>query len=711
MATLEKIRSKSVFLIVVIGVALLAFIVGDALTNSRNIFGDHTTVAKIGNVKIDYTDYQRKREELNNQLEEARKQNPAQFANFDTQLLPQMALDQLIQEAVVLGAADKAGVRSSGNLLRYYMIDNPQNKEVNDIVRQLNAMGMSVQTPAQAYEVIFNPKRNGLTDADMAPFQRAWLAAEKETQKQLGGMIYQRLLAGTVKANDLDKKALYNDYIGTTNVDLAFLPFGKLDEKEYPVSDAELKAKYDELKPLYKVDEKTKDVNFISVSIAPSTADRQAAHALALNTVKNLQDSAQLSKSIKKEGVSISRHTVRSSDVASGMLKDFLASAPADSVKLLSETLQGFTVVRMGKRTEAIDSVKISLVSAISEGVGNQVLAALNGGLSIDSISNRFSPDSVLSQPEQWIPLYTADGPTNALPEATLDSLRASAGKYIAINAGPQGMLLGKLVSQNSPVTVYEYDEATYVLGPSVKTVNDERTKLENFLAANNDAKKFAANAEKEGYNLQKFTMTQSTPAVPRMAGMNNSYYPDSRQVVRWVMIDGKEGEVSHIYESKNATSPALYAVAIVDEYDDYVPLTNPEVKNYVADEVRRDKAGDKLVEKFGKNTQSVQSAAQAMGVEVRNVPSLRFGGYSGVSDAAVAGRIAGSPADKKVVITKGDDGVYVFQVVAKNKENFPYTEQQYEQQYYQLVNPNLLQMVKGNKKFKNNIYKFEAGD
>ena len=48
MATLEKIRSKSVFLIVVIGLALLAFIVGDALTNSRNIFGDETTVAKVG---------------------------------------------------------------------------------------------------------------------------------------------------------------------------------------------------------------------------------------------------------------------------------------------------------------------------------------------------------------------------------------------------------------------------------------------------------------------------------------------------------------------------------------------------------------------------------------------------------------------------------------------------------------------------------------
>ncbi len=34
-----------------------------------------------------------------------------------------------------------------------------------------------------------------------------------------------------------------------------------------------------------------------------------------------------------------------------------------------------------------------------------------------------------------------------------------------------------------------------------------------------------------------------------------------------------------------------------------------------------------------------------------------------------------------------------------------------YEQQYYQLVNPNLLEMIKGDNKVKNNIYKFEAGD
>ncbi|MDE6157292.1 MAG: SurA N-terminal domain-containing protein, partial [Muribaculaceae bacterium] len=39
MATLEKIRNKSVLLFVIIIVALLAFILGDFLTSGRTYFG------------------------------------------------------------------------------------------------------------------------------------------------------------------------------------------------------------------------------------------------------------------------------------------------------------------------------------------------------------------------------------------------------------------------------------------------------------------------------------------------------------------------------------------------------------------------------------------------------------------------------------------------------------------------------------------------
>lgn len=710
MATLEKIRSKSVFLIVVIGVALLAFIVGDALTNSRNILGDHTTVAKVGSTKIDFTDYQRKREELNGQLEEARRNNPAQFANFDTQVLPEMALEQLMQEAIVLDAADKAGIRSSGNLLRYYMLENPRNPEVMNLVRQLNASGLSVQTPQQAYEVIFNPKRNGLTEAQAEPFQRAWLAAEKATEKMIKQSVYQRLLVGAVRPNDLDKKALYNDYIATSNVDIAFLPFGTLDEKTYPVSEQEIKDRYNKEKELYKVVEPTREISFIAVNMTPSDADRKASSELAAKTVASLAGGGELAKDIKKEGVSVTRHSLRAADIPAGPAKDFILNSPVDSVRLVSDNINGFTVVRVAARTAEVDSIQLNIVSAANDVYGRKVMTALNSGLPADSVMARFSPDSVMSQLKQWLPLYTAEGATNALPKTTLDSLRNAAGRFIAIQEGPQGMVMAQLVKQNAPVTIYEYDEASYTLTPSQKTKSDARTAFEKFLGANNTAEKFATNAQKAGYNVQKFTVTSSIPAVPRFQGMDQ-YYPDSRQVIRWVMIDGEKGQVSHIYNSSDATHPAMYAVAIDDAYDEYVPVTNQNVRDRIASLVRADKAGDKLVEQYSKKTQSLQSAAQAMGVEVRNYPSLRFGRNGGVQDAGVIGKICGANADKKVYITKGEDGVYVYQIMSKENQNFPYNEQMYDQQYYQFVSPDMMQMLQGTERVKNNIYKFEAGD
>ena len=711
MATLEKIRSKSVFLIVVIGVALLAFIVGDALTNSRNIFGDHTTVAKVGNVKVDYLEYQRKREDLNNQLEEARRNNPQQYSNFDTQILPEMAVEQLMQEALVLNAADKADIRCTGNLLRFYMLDNPNNPEVVKVMRQLISNNISVQTPQQAYEVIFNPKRNGLTDAQVEPYQRAWLAAEKETERLVKLQTYQRLLTGLVHANDLDKKALYNDYVATSNVNVAFKPYGELNEKEYPVSDKEIADRYNKDKNEFMVEEPTREISFISVQILPSAADQEASKDLAAKTVASLSNGGQLSKDIKKDGVNVTRYALREKDIDPA-LRGIVTTASADSAKIVSNDIQGFKVVRVVSRTSAVDSIQVNLVSVASEGLGKRVLADLNSGKVVaDSLMSKFSADSVATQLEQWIPLYTADGETNALPKETLDSLRNAGGKYISIRQGAgQGMLIAQLAKQNAAVSVVEYDLAEYVLAPSTETRNRERSKFEKFLGANNTAEKFTANAAKEGYTVQQFVLTSSTPAVPRFQGMNQ-YYPESRQVVRWVMIDGEKGEVSHIYNSNDAVRPSMYAAVIEDAYDDYAPVTNKAVREELTARIRADKAGDKMLKEYSGKTQTVESAAQAMKVEMKNYPKMRFALGSGIGDARLVGRISGAKADKKVNIAKGSDGVYVYQVVAHENEKFPYNADIYDRQYAQFVNIDMVKMLQGTKRVNNNVYKFEAGE
>ncbi len=709
MATLEKIRSKSVFLIIVIGVALLAFIVGDAITNGSKLFGNQTTVAKVGKQKIDYTEYQRKRQELNNQLGEARRQNPQQYANFDTQILAQMALEQLVGEKLLDDAVDKAGVRSTGNQLRFYMLENPINEKINLVIRQLMASGVQVSTPAQAYEIIFNPKRNGLSDADMAPFQRQWLAVEEETKQMIARNTYQRLLYGTVKANELDKKSMYNDYVATADVEIAFKPFGQLDEKKYPVSASEINDRYKQERYRFEVMEPTKEVSFIAVNVVPSAADIKNAKALAQKAVKALRDST-LGKDMRREGVVVERRQLRASDISNAAIKSYVASAPADSVSLISETPRGFTIVKMGSRRAEVDSIQVNIVSVAGAALPAKVLATLNSGIVVDSIKSVYKTDSVTVQPKQWIQLFTAAGPTNAIEKGQLDTLMNAGGRYVELFKSNDGAVYAQVADKKAPVEVYEYEEISYDVKPSVRTVSDERAKLEKFLAANSTAAKFKANAAKAGYNVQEFDFTQSLPAVPRFQGMNQ-YYPDSRQVVRWVMIDGNKGDVSHIYESKDANAPALYAVAVDSEYEDFIPADNKKVKDLLTGEVRASKAGDAMVKQYQAKASSVASAAAAMGVQSSSSPAFRFGRNYSVSDPAVTGRISGTNPGAKVYVVKGADGVYAYRVKSRKNENFPYNADSYEQQYYQLVNPDMQGMLRGDRKIVNNVYKFEAGD
>lgn len=713
MATLEKIRSKSVLLIVIIGVALLAFIVGDALTNSRNLFGDHNTVAKIGGKKIEYTEYQRKREELNQQLEQMRQANPRQYANFDSQVLGQMAVEQLVGEKLLDNAVNALGIESSPEQLRFFVLENPINREaMTAIISGLNSAGFSVQTPAQAYEMIFNPKRNGMSEEQAKPFQNAWVAMEEETKQLIKRQKYQQLLAGTVKANELDKKALYNDYVATNDISLVYRPYGNLDEKKYPVSDAEINEAYNSEKSLYEVYEPTKEVSFIAIPIVASDADRAAAKKLAQDVLAALNDSTggDLPKDIKKEGVVMTRSNVRMKDVTAGAVKNFVAEAGAGAVKLVTENLRGFDIVKMGKRSYEVDSIQLNIINVAGDKLPAKVAARLNAGLPVDSLSKEFSADSVFAQKEQWIPLFAAGGATNALSSSQLDSLRNAGGKYVTVMATPQAAVLAKIVKQNAPVEVVEFEEYSYQLNPSSKTVSDEMTKLEKYLAKNNTAELFSKNAGASGYNVQKFQFTQSTPAVPRMAGYNQ-YFPDSRQVVGWVMINGKPGAVSHIYESKDAANPMLYAVAVDAEYDDYVPMTNADVKTYLTSKVRKQKAGKELAAEYTKAGKDLASVSKAMGVEPRSLTEFRMARGMGVNDPKVLGQIAGSKADKKLVVVPGEDGVYAFVVNANGKADMPYNEANYQQQYFQLISPNFDEMLRGGDKLVNSSFKFEQND
>lgn len=700
--------------IVIIAAALLAFILTDAISNGRNIFGNNTTVAKIGDDKIEYKDYQRKQQELSQRLDEARRQNPAQFDDYDSQILAKEALDQLVMEKLVNNAVDATGIRVTPELLRFYMIESPQGMlpEMQSLLQNLQRDGIPIQTPADAYSVIFEPQKYGLTEAQVKPYQQTWISLENLYEEKIGQVVYMQLLQRTFKANDLDIAAMKRDYVAKANVKVAKKPYENLEKIN--VSDSELQAAYEKRKQEFKIDEITKEVGFIQVAVAPSPADQKQAQALASKVVAELK-AGDITAATRKEGLDIQRHEMRISDVKDQALKEFLETASADSANNVRLFDRGgsFMVAKLLGRTNEVDSIEMKEIRVLGNNKAfiESVLAYANSGANLDSINTKFAADSVYYQKPQWIALYSSEGDVQknlGLQENVYDSLYNSNGSYMVFEERNGITRIGTVTGKKSPKQIVEYESVDYVLQPSDKTLEDARAKLQKFIDTNNTASKFMANAAKAGYNVQEVDLTPSTPAVPMMMG---SYYPDSRSLVRWVIMDGKDGEVSKIYQNKNAVKPAFYVAAVLDTYNDYVPWDNKNVKDMLTAQVRREKAGKEMAEKY-KAKGNIAAASQAMGVEPVDIESLQSTKRDAyVTDNKVKGRILGSKPSGKMQVAQGDDGVYVFVVNSVGNEEVGMTDEQFANMFMQFHQPNPELILKGNKKIENNIYKFEQGE
>jgi peptidyl-prolyl cis-trans isomerase D len=109
MATLEKIRKRGVLLVIVIGVALLSFIIGDFLMQGSTFFNkSRETVAEINGEKINIRDYQN----LLDQITVFQKYETGS-QDIDEQTMQQLRAfvwDQLIREKILTAEAEKIGL-------------------------------------------------------------------------------------------------------------------------------------------------------------------------------------------------------------------------------------------------------------------------------------------------------------------------------------------------------------------------------------------------------------------------------------------------------------------------------------------------------------------------------------------------------------------------------------------------------------------------
>lgn len=585
MAALEKIRKRSVFLLVVIGGALAAFVLGD-LFKLDSLFRD-TAAAKVDNTTIGIQEFQ-KRFSLAQELEK-NQQNKTESAELQQNVLGQMVFETIVEEE-----SEDNGVEAGVEFLTA-MIN--QDRRAGAWAQQyVQATGQqTIQAPSDLDKII---GKDEVINQIVTPDE--WESFKSEMEYSLRAQKIMMLVSGAIVANDLDLLEMQSDD-EVMDVELTKKEYTSLEDKKFEPTKDEIQAVYEQYKNLWKVNEKTVLAHVIAVPIVPSAADIKASDNLYAKAYNTLQS----------QGIDALRNINEFSNVQEVKLTETLAkqmgeqlrdsafsswatSAEANATHQFKEG-DNYAIFQKVKSEELLDTIKVMQVTV--EGDKKQqdkVLAMLNEGKDVSK------EKGVQVMPEQPVPVQGAQ-----LPDSIISKFESATEKYVVFQSAKEGAMLVKTTYQKKSM-FHTLNMATYTVTASKKTNADLHDGLEKFIDKNKGAEDFAKNAAAAKFQAQEVMLSSSNPTIAGIQG--------SRDVIKWALNDAKEGEVSNVFQL-NTAMVALAVDKIVT--DKFLPLDTKSVNDFCKAKAMAQKKADAMKKQYEGKFKSVAEYAKAFAAPV----------------------------------------------------------------------------------------------
>lgn len=665
MATLEKIRNKSVLLFVIIIVALLAFILGDFLTSGRTYFGDPTTVAKAAGQKVEYQEYQNRMSRISEQQRNR---------HYDSDVASQQAINDILMEKLFKQeCADLGIVVTDKEITEALTGSNIHPAAYQTIAALSQQLGLPMASGSDVYQAMQQPAKYGLPVEAGDQIRQIWVELENNVEEQMLNEKFYRLVSGLFTANELDAKAIYNDNAATRNVTYVVKDVNTVPDEEVNFTDADLEAYWKAHRAEYGIDEEMRAVDYIYVNIEPSQADRLAAQMAVENALAGLNSTPGTEAVDNDTRFSVTRTTVPASGITDRRLKSFVLDSVAGTAAIVNQTSDNYVIGKVLGTHAGIDSLNVTMVSVPGVEMLDSVAALLNEGKPFESVVDNVT---IGGQDSIWVSLE-APGLDSKLRDALTN---AAIGKAFAYTDSINGQAMGaiyKVNRRNAPVTFYEVATIEYGIDPSTETLSELAQNLTSYVANNSSAKDFAENAGAAGYSVLNAQVGASSPRL--------GVAQDSRKFVKWAM-EAKKGQVSPMFQDDKQSY--YIAMAVTDIYDDgYLPSSSPAINNQLRMQALNSKKGDHLMSQYAGKATDIEGYSQAMEAPV-NQGSVNFNSpvllTLGVNESAIQGAIAAATPGELAGPVKGNHGVIVFVVNDVNTDSRPFNAEEYGQRFNQ---------------------------
>lgn len=685
MTALGKIRSKGILLIIIIGLGLFAFIAEEAFRSCNGIKGQNSQqIGEVLGEKIYVQDFQK----LLDEYQDAMKLTMRTDNLSEDQLnqLKDQVWQQLVSERVMKEDCKKLGLTVTEDELQNVLNDgtNQLLTQTPFVNQQTGRFDVSILKQfIDAYRKAEASNNSQQLD-QMRPAYNYWLFVEKNLRTQLLAQKYQSLLANCVLSNKVEAKMAFNEENEEAQIQLASIAYNTIKDADIKVTDEELKAKYEELKPAFRQQQETRDVKMVDVQVKASATDRAQLQKDMAGYQKQLATAADPTQVVSKSGSMIQYIGLPVSGKAFQQYPDIASkidSMAVGTTSVVENTKDNtYNIVRILSRTELPDSVEFRQIQVggktleAARASADSIQKALAAGGDFQAIAKRYGQDSTTTwfTGAMYEQASTMSQDNRAYIEALLNGAVGSTQNVELTQGNVVIQVLNRKAMKSKAVAAVIKKEIRFSDNTYSKAYNRFSQFVTQSQASLADLQKHAT---KFGYTVQDLNdFATSSHTVGNVGGSG------IRDAIKWI-FEAKEGQVSQLFEAGKENDHLLVLCMTKIHPQGYRPWDDAQVKEILKREVIRDKKAEMIMAKL-KGVNSI-AAAQAKGAKVSTVNQITFAApafiqATGAAEPALSGAVAATAQGKFCSApVKGNAGVYVFQVVKKQMRPAKYNEEQ----------------------------------
>lgn len=651
MALIGKIRKHSALLVVVIGVALAAFVLGDFVKSKPR---SATDVGEVNGEEITYREFNKKFEEnIENEKQNQRKENLTADENFD---IRQRTWNQMVYNIIMEDEYDGLGIAVSSDEL----FEQVQGKNPHRYILQYFADPETGQyNPAQVLN--FLKQLDQMKPADV----HQWLNFERAIKEDRLNTKYMNLVSKGYYVPQAFAKKDFENKNRKAKIKYVALKYTEIPDSLANFTEGDLEKYYKNHIYQYK-QEATRDIDYVIFEVKPSAED----HKKIREEVNEIYNEFKLTDNINNFVNATSDNRYDSTFFMEGNLPVQIDSIMFNSKigtfippYIEDNAYHMSKLIDIQYRPDSMKSSHVLIAYRGALGSNQEVTRTREEAQTIaDSLFNviKKKPNkleeiaiTISDDPSAkkntgdlgWFADQTMIGPYN---KAVLDGRIAD----IELVETPYGFHIIKITGKKKPVKKVRVAIIDRAIEPGGQTFQDVYIQASKFAGENTTKETFEKSVIDQGIN--KRTAPNVREMANIIAGLN---YP--RSIVRWAFdVNTEEGNVSPIFDMDGK-----YVIAIVTKVNEKGNVPLKDIESNIEGFVIKNKKAEIIYEKIDESSDDIDKISKNLNSEVKTVETVNFGSPNipGIGhEPDVVGEIFALDKDELSKPIQGKSGVFV---------------------------------------------------